>query len=1043
MICKTVSKDNNIMELVVEQAWKGKNMELISKKVWKNNEIMKLPVKQVWNIFCCMVVCVITVIVVFLNGEAVFAASTGHKTCSHCNGVGKIVCTSCNGEGRIVKETYVGEGWVSINGGSVVYDFRSYIRYKPCIDCGGSNDNDEWYSLYTVYYSDSNFKTIIYESGTPIYVVGTGYRGACTVCKGNGEVAITYEVKYHGNGNTGGSMSNSIHTYNTSQNLNKNQFKRDGYTFLGWSTTNGIITDTGNDVTISYKDGVSVKNLASQQGKTINLYAIWQRNKYMVTYDANGGIFEGTSTTQSVYYGNSVNISPSCTKDGYIFLGWATGIDEDICVSSYAMPAKNITLYALYSIPVSDIKEAHVVSYNTQNPNKYNLFELKKQSETINGYIYDLDGMNLLNGLSQSNLEVWLLLYDNAGNRSQIPIETPISVNQQEPEDIPVPNIYLQTVEHYLWNMQTESYQYYMSKSELIYEGETYTPAYIATDSEDYPIGYKTEKIDNAYMVDGAKTTKAYYKPIAYTLYFDANGGTCEVESKEVYTGSMYGELPTPSKKGHDFMGWHTDKKNGTKVTATDIYEDTGDNTLYAIWEAHTHNIVYDYRTNGGTYVEKENQSAKYGETIDLTVKAYKDNWEFVGWNTNPDATEGLKSLTMGEDDILLYAIYKKEITATFIDMKDEQQTSRKINTMIYNRQTQGIISVPKQNMINGWTCLGWSFDTEANAPIEMSAGSMLKLAQDTILYGCYSQKITISYDTNGSSEEISPQIGERYWNAFGKKQNPKFMIAKAPNLQKHSFVLWEEYAQDGTVATTYHAQEWIEGKKDIRLVAKWDCWPQIEAYDRYFTIEDAVSGKITSQELLKKVVATDKEDGILNNGNEVRVTNYNAEEFLNITEDTELKVTYVATDSFGNRVNKTITIYVVDTTVTVSPIANYIRFISKDFYLDGVELLSAEKGGVEENSVWRNNEHYQTLLKKTLLNRKYNEKVKTMKFFDVSAEIADVASGNWEYEQETWTFTYEDIQKIDTFTDTYGFGNIKIKNGLELFEKQFGNCRQ
>lgn len=1016
-------------------------MELIYKKVWKDNTLMELTHKQIWHILSIIIVCVITVIVVFWDHEVVCAASTGHKSCSNCNGIGKIVCTGCNGEGRIVKETYIGEGWVYSDG--VAYDFKSYIKYKPCMDCGGVGDKDDWYCQYSIYYSDSNFKTIVYESVGSIYMEGTGYCGTCTVCKGTGEVAITYQINYHGNGHTGGTMSNSTHTYNTSQNLNKNQFTRTGYTFLGWSTTDGVTTDTGKDVTISYKDGVSVKNLASEQGKTVNLYAIWQRNQYTVTYNANGGTFDGNAITQSVYYGNSVDLSSSCTKDGYIFLGWATAMNENICVSSYAMPAKDITLYALYSIPVSDIKEAHVVSYNTQNPNKYNLFELKKESKTINGYIYDLDGMNLLNGLSASNLEVWLLLYDHAGNRSQIPIETPISVEKQDPGDIPVSNIYLQTVEHYLWNMQTESYQYYMSKSELVYEGETYTPAYLSTDSEDYPIGYKTEQIDGAYMVDGAKTTKAYYKPIAYTLYFDANGGTCEVESKEVYTESMYGELPTPSKKGHDFMGWHTDKKNGRKVTATDIYEDMSDRTVYAIWEAHTHNIVYDYATNGGNHADTQTDSVKYGEYIDLTIKAYKDDWEFVGWNTNPDATEGLKDMIMGEDDILLYAIYKKEVTATFIDMKEEQQISRKVGTIIYNRQIQGTISVPKQNTISGWECLGWSFDTKADASIDTASESTLQLSEDVTLYGCYSQKITISYDTNGSSQEISPQIGERYWNAFGNKQNPKFVLAKAPNLQKHSFVLWEEYEQDGTVKATYHEQEAIEGKKDIQLVAKWDSWPLIEAYDRYFTVEDAVSGKITSQELLNKVVATDKEDGILVNGTEVRVTNYSAEEFLNIAEGTELKVTYIATDSFGNSVNKTVTIYVVDTTVTVRPIEKYIRFISKDFYLDGMELLSAEKGGVEEKSIWRNNEQYQTLLKKTLLNRKFNEEGKKLKFFDISAEIVDVASGNWEYEQETWNFTYENIQKIDVFTDAYGFGNIKTKNGLELFEKQFGNCRQ
>ncbi len=1004
---------------------------------------LELIRKKAWNILKAMLLCIVIAMLLSQDGEVVLAASIGHRTCPDCNGVGKIVCTNCNGNGRIVTETYVGEGWISLANGSQRWDFKSYIRYKPCTVCGGSSDNDEWYSQHTIYYSDSNFTTVIYESSTPIYVAGTGYNGTCTKCGGNGEVPITYQIKYNGNGHTGGSMSNSTQTYNVSQRLNTNQFTRTGYTFIGWSTTDGVTTDTGTDITISYQAGASVKNLASEQGKVINLYAIWQRNQYKVTYNANGGTFGGNATTQSVYYGNSVDLSPSCTKDGYIFLGWATAIDETICVSSYTMPAKNITLYALYSIPVSDVKEAHVISYNTANPNKYNLFELKEQSETINGYVYSLDGINLMEGLSWDSLEVWLLLYDHAGNRSQIPIETSISADDQEPEDIPVPNIYLQTVEHYLWNMQTESYQYYMSISELVYEGETYTPKYIEKDSADYPIGYQTEKIDSSYTVSDMKTTKAYYKPVPYTLYFDPNGGECGTKQKNVYTGSMYGELPTPSRKGHDFIGWYTGKKTGIKVTATDIYTDSADSTLYAIWEADTHNIVYDYATNGGTYADAKTDSVKYGENIDLTVKAYKDGWDFVGWNTNPDATEELKDITMGEEDILLYAIYKKDITANFIDQKEEQTTSRETTMTIYNRETQCLMPVPEQNIANGWDCLGWSFDTEADATIDTSSGSSLELTKDATLYGCYAQEIIISYDTNGSPQKISSQTGERYMNASGNYKNPKFVLAKAPNLQKHSFVSWEEHVVNENITIAYESEAYIEVEKDMQLVAKWDCFPEIEAYDRYFTLEDAVCGKITSQELLKKVVVTDKEDGILNNGSDVIIKNYIAEEFTNITEDADIKITYVATDSFGNSVTKAVVIHVVDTTVKLSPVVRYVRFINRSFYLNEIELISSENGGVEETSIWRTNESYRKLLEKTLLNSKSDEVVKTMTFFDISADITDVASGNWEREKETWVFTYEDIQKIDTFTDMYGFGNIKMQNGLELFGQQFGNCRQ
>jgi len=49
--------------------------------------------------------------------------------------------------------------------------------------------------------------------------------------------ANIYSIKYNGNGNTGGSMSNSSHTYNSSKKLAANAFTKNGYEFLGWATS--------------------------------------------------------------------------------------------------------------------------------------------------------------------------------------------------------------------------------------------------------------------------------------------------------------------------------------------------------------------------------------------------------------------------------------------------------------------------------------------------------------------------------------------------------------------------------------------------------------------------------------------------------------------------------------------------------------------------------------------------------------------------------------------------------------------------------------
>ena len=71
--------------------------------------------------------------------------------------------------------------------------------------------------------------------------------------------------------------------------------------------------------------------------------------------------------------------------------------------------------------------------------------------------------------------------------------------------------------------------------------------------------------------------------PIVVT--FDPQGGTVDLETKEVTVGLKYGVLPTPSKKDSNFDGWYTEKFGGNKITEDTIVSNTGNHTLYARWE--------------------------------------------------------------------------------------------------------------------------------------------------------------------------------------------------------------------------------------------------------------------------------------------------------------------------------------------------------------------------------------------------------------------------------------------------------------------------
>ncbi|MBQ6708636.1 MAG: InlB B-repeat-containing protein, partial [Clostridia bacterium] len=95
---------------------------------------------------------------------------------------------------------------------------------------------------------------------------------------------------------------------------------------------------------------------------------------------------------------------------------------------------------------------------------------------------------------------------------------------------------------------------------------------------------------------------------------FDANGGSAIEESKTVYYGQVYGELPVPTREHYSFAGWYTDAENGTEVTADSIVEALVNQTLYAHWDMVPYTVTwYDENDDGYSIVVKRTSSPNAG----------------------------------------------------------------------------------------------------------------------------------------------------------------------------------------------------------------------------------------------------------------------------------------------------------------------------------------------------------------------------------------------------------------------------------------------
>lgn len=77
----------------------------------------------------------------------------------------------------------------------------------------------------------------------------------------------------------------------------------------------------------------------------------------------------------------------------------------------------------------------------------------------------------------------------------------------------------------------------------------------------------------------------AKWSPSKITVTFDPNGGfTPSSVTKEVFMGSIYGELPSTSQYGYTFDGWFTNLEGGVKIISSTVVENYYDHTLYAHW---------------------------------------------------------------------------------------------------------------------------------------------------------------------------------------------------------------------------------------------------------------------------------------------------------------------------------------------------------------------------------------------------------------------------------------------------------------------------
>ena len=166
---------------------------------------------------------------------------------------------------------------------------------------------------------------------------------------------IAYYISYNSSEGQG-EMEKQEFAYNQTSKLNKNQFTKEGYTFIGWSTS--------IDGDVMFNDESEISNLSSKDKDVITLYAKWEIIKLNVKYY---DLFGALLKSETVEYGNKSVAPEDMFIDGYTFEGWNPSLgvirEDTIYKAQYTINEYTIK----YNFNTGNNDDAQEIKYNVES----------------------------------------------------------------------------------------------------------------------------------------------------------------------------------------------------------------------------------------------------------------------------------------------------------------------------------------------------------------------------------------------------------------------------------------------------------------------------------------------------------------------------------------------------------------------------------------------------------------------------------------------------------------------------------------------------
>lgn len=193
---------------------------------------------------------------------------------------------------------------------------------------------------------------------------------------GSFRIYNTYSVTYNANGGSG-VPSNQTKIQDTDLTISSAKPTKAHYIFKGWSKNKSASE-------VSYASGGTYDKNAA-----ITLYAVWEPETYIVSFDLNGG--KGTADSINITYGDTAKMPNEIVKDSFYLKGWSknsTSTNPEYKIGiDYAIDS-NLKLYAVWGNATwsGDVAEKFAGGDGTQE-NPYQIsksFELAYLAKIVN-----------------------------------------------------------------------------------------------------------------------------------------------------------------------------------------------------------------------------------------------------------------------------------------------------------------------------------------------------------------------------------------------------------------------------------------------------------------------------------------------------------------------------------------------------------------------------------------------------------------------------------------------------------------------------------